>query len=141
MSPNNLKNTPKNFRYLLSLKEIKEIEKQNEIKFKTITTGNVTNSAYFEKEKHIQSSFRALSIHCFKNANLWEFSIFQSGFRSELLPNEFEIEVKTQTIHGVGKYIHKIIASIETDGLKSPQMWVHVMIINDKIKCNFNEIK
>lgn len=59
MSPNNLKNTPKNFRYLLSLKEIKEIEKQNEIKFKTITTGNVINSAYSKKK----NTYKVVSEH------------------------------------------------------------------------------
>jgi len=40
----NIKKLPKGFRFLLSLKEIKEIENFSELKFKNVTNGSLTNS-------------------------------------------------------------------------------------------------
>jgi len=134
-----IKKVPKDFRYLLTIKEIKDIELECGFKFVTISTGNIGSADHFEKESHIQSSFRLLSIHCNKGEDKWEANIHQSGFRKELLPTSLEQEVKLTIREKIFKYVTKLNNSLETDHIRRPQLWCNLMVINDRPKFNWSE--
>lgn len=94
MGKYNIKRLPKGFRFLLSVKEIKEIENNSELQFKTVTNGSLANSKRFQDVSFFQSSFRGLSIHSSKKGSVWEFDLIQKGFRDELLPEIHEEYIK-----------------------------------------------
>ena len=136
----NVRLLPKDFRYLLSTKEIKLIENESNIKFKTISD-SYTNRDYFKNNCEIQSSIRAFTIEATKNGNNWEFEFSINGFRNELLSkileNEIKEEVKSKTID----YLRRVIKSKETDGLNNPEMWAHIMVMKNKAMVGIHETK
>jgi hypothetical protein len=132
---------PKEFRYLLTTREIKAIELEGGFKFISISTGSIGSADHFKKESYIQSSFRLLSIHCIKGDEKWEPNIFQSGFRRELLPTTLEKEVKLTIKERIFDYLNKLNNSLETDNITSPQLWCDLLVINDRPKFNWTEHK
>lgn len=141
MSRYSLQKLPQNFRYFLSLKEIKEMEARMNCGFAHIVTGPITESKRFEQEHWFQSSFRALTIKAKAADEGWDFHIRQDGFRSELLPEALNAEVKRKVVDGVIAYIDKVNNALPTDGLIAPSVWIHVMIIENKPKISFHEEK
>jgi hypothetical protein len=141
MSRYELKRLPKGFRFLLTVKEIKEMEAKGDFKFTTISTGHITEAGHFKADTYIQSSFRGVSISGYQNDSYWFFTIYQSGFRTELLPPSLENEIKSDVQQKVIEYIAKIQQSKETDGFRSPQLWGLVMIIEGKAKVKWQEHK
>jgi hypothetical protein len=141
MSRYELKRLPKGFRYLLTVKEIKEIEDKGGFKFKTISTGHITEAGRFKTDTYIQSSFRGISISGHQSDSQWFFTIYQSGFRADLLPASLESEIKTKVQQRVIEYIAKVQHSKETDGFRSPQLWGLVMIIDGKAEVEWQEHK
>jgi hypothetical protein len=137
----NLKKLPKNFRYLFSLKEIKEIENFAGLKFKNITNGSLTNSKKINKDAYIQGSFRSFSIHSIKTELNWEFSLHQDGFREELLPAKYEEELKTLLSKKIKDYLHQIYYSKETDCYKNPKLWAFIMIIENELEVSWKETR
>ena len=136
-----LQKLPKQFQYFFSLKEIKAIELRVASKFDLISTGAITQSGHFNKDQYIQSGFRALSIAAHKVETTWKFSIHQGGFRSILFPESLQHEVKQMVVDNIIFYIDKVKHSRSTDGLIARQLWVYVMIIENRPKVSFNEIK
>ncbi|HWJ25756.1 MAG TPA: hypothetical protein VNS32_04385 [Flavisolibacter sp.] len=141
MSKYELKNLPKGFRYLLTLKEIKEIESKGSFKFKTISTGLTTSAGRFKQTAYIQSSFWGVSVSSYQSDSQWDFIIYQSGFRSELLPATMESEIKSEVQQRVIQYITKVLHAKETDGLRSPKLTGLVMIIDGKPSVKWEELK
>lgn len=141
MSRYALQKLPQNFRYFLSLKEIKEMEIQMGCRFARIVTGPIAASEHFDQERRLQSSFRALTINAKAADGGWDFHIRQDGFRSELLPDALNAEVKHKVVDGVIAYISKVHNALPTDGFITPSGWVHVMIIGSKPKISFHEEK
>lgn len=141
MSRYELKRLPKGFRFLLTVKEIKEMETKGGFKFHTISTGHITEAGRFSKDTYIQSSFRGVSISGYQRDSQWFFTIYQSGFRSELLLASLESNVKSEVQQKVIEYISKVQHSKETDGFRSPQLWGLVMIIDGKAKLEWQEHK
>jgi hypothetical protein len=141
MSRYELKRLPKGFRFLLTVNEIKEMEAQGGFKFNTISTGHITEAGRFKADSYIQSSFRGVSISAHQSDSQWLFKIYQSGFRTELLPAYLESEIKSFVQQRVVQYISKVQQSKETDGLRSPQLWGLVMIIEGKAKVEWQEHK
>lgn len=137
----NIKKLPKGFRFLLTLKEIKEIEDLAELKFKNVTNGSLTNSKKFEDESFFQSSFRGFTIHGSKKESIWEFSFVQNGFRNELLPEVHEENVKKIVKEKIKIFLNKIYYSEENDFYKSPQLWCLVSIIENKANVSWTELK
>ncbi len=125
---------PKGFRYLYSLKEVKEMEENSDLNFIQVSNGNLMNSSRFNKEKHIQSNFRTFSIHSEKNEEKWEFHFYQNGFRNESLPESFEKEIKLVTKNRIIEFLKKISNSLETEFYKNPQLWGKIIIIDNKVK-------
>jgi len=141
MSRYSLQKLPHNFSYFFSINEIKDFEVLAGIRFHSISTGAIKAPEHFEGASRIQSSIRALSISAMEVADGWTFNIYQSGFRSELIPEGLSRELKQHVIEGAIAYIHKIQHAVPTDGLLLPSMWVHVMIIEGKPKISFVENK
>ena len=137
----NIKKLPKGFRFLFTLKEIKEIENSAGVKFQNVTNGNLTNSNKFDNDAYIQSSFRAFSIYGIKSESHWEFSLHQGGFREELLPNIHEEEIKKLSSKKIKDYLNQVNYSKETDCYKKPQLWSFIMITENKAKVTWKEIK
>jgi hypothetical protein len=136
-----IKKLPKDFRYLLTTREIKEIELEGGFKFIRISTGNIGSADHFQKESYIQSSFRLFSLQCIRGDESWEAGIFQSGFRRELLPTDLEHEVKSKIKEEILEYLNKLNNSLETDNLRRPQLWCILMVINDRPKFTWTEHK
>ncbi|MFD1603563.1 hypothetical protein ACFSJW_11400 [Flavobacterium artemisiae] len=132
---------PKKFRFLFTLKEIKEIEIFAGIKFSSITNGNLINSKTFLADQYIQSSFRGFSIQASKSESDWKFSLHQGGFREELLPIEHEKELKTVLSEKIKHYLNQIYYSTETDCYNHPQLWAFIMIIENKATVSWKEFK
>ena len=135
------KRLPKGFRYLFTSKEVKEIEEKSELNFNWVSNGNVGNSEKFNTENTIQSNFRAFSIHSKKNEGKWEFHLYQSGFRNELLPESLEGKTKLIIKNRIVEFLKKIYNSMETEFYKNPQLWGNVMIIENEIKMEWTEFK
>lgn len=136
-----LKNLPKGFRFLFTVKEIKEIESFAEIAFSKVTNGNLTNSKKFNIDEFLQSSLQGFSIHGKMTESIWKFSFHQSGFREELLPEIHEKEVKKLSAEKIKEYLTKIYNSKETDLYKNPQLRAYIHIINDKVSISWYETK
>lgn len=135
------KRLPKGFRYLFSIKNIKEIEETSELSFTKVSNGNVNSSKNFNDDNYIKSSFRAISIHSEKKEDIWNFSIHQNGFRNELLPESFEEKIKSEIKIKAINYLKKLYNSVETDFYKNPQLWGQVMIIENNYKIKWTEFK
>ena len=136
-----IKKLPQNFRFLFTLKEIKEIESFAGIKFKNVTNGNLTNSKKFDNDAYIQSSFRGFTIHAIKSKSEWEFSLRQDGFRAELLPNMYEEELKISLSEKIKDYLNQVSHSKDTDCYTNPQLWSLVMITENKVNVSWEESK
>jgi len=117
------------------------MEAKGGFKFKTISTGHITEAGHFKAANYIQSSFRGFSISGHQSESQWFFTIYQSGFRAELLPTSLESEIKSDVEQKVIEYISKVQNSRETDGFRSPQLWGLVMIIDGKAKLECQEHK
>lgn len=117
------------------------MEVKGDFKFATISTGHITEAGHFKADTYIQSSFRGVSISGYQSESHWFFTIYQSGFRTELLPPSLENEIKSDVQQKVIEYIAKIKQSKETDGFRSPQLWGLVMIIDGKAKVKWQEHK
>ena len=137
----NIKKLPKGFRFIFTLKEIKEVEIFSGIEFKKVTNGNLINSKKFNNEAFIKSSFQAFSIHGKKTESDWEFSFYQSGFREELLPKIHEEEIKIILLEKIKKYLNQVYYSKETDCYKYPQLWSLIFIKENKAEVSWREIK
>jgi hypothetical protein len=111
------------------------------IRFDFISIETVAQSGHFDKQQYIQSSLRALSIDARQHNDEWKFRIYQGGFRSELIPEQFNAGIKKDVIEMVMAYVFKVQNSIPTDGFISPHAWVHVMLTRDKPKISFIEHK
>lgn len=136
-----IKKPPKQFRFLFTLKEVKEIENFTEIKFKNVINGNLVNSKKFLNDQFIQSSIHGLSIRGTKSESGWDFTFYQHGFREELLPTIHESELKTILLEKIKEYLHKVSNSAETDCYNNPQLWMYIMIIENKAEVSWREIK
>lgn len=136
-----IKKLPKNFRFLFTQKEVKEIENFAGIKFKNVTNGNLINSKKFDNDSYIQSSFQGFSIHGIKSESNWEFSFRQGGFREELLPKIHEDELKILLFEKIKDYLNQVNYSKETDCYKYPQLWSIIMITENKVKVSWKEFK
>ncbi|WEK70255.1 MAG: hypothetical protein P0Y62_01625 [Candidatus Chryseobacterium colombiense] len=141
MGKYNIKKLPKGFRFLLSLKEIKEIENHADLKFTNVTYGSLANSKIFNDESFFQSSFRGFSIQGLKKGSIWEFSLLQKGFRDELLPEIYEIDIKKMIKEKVKDYLSKVYYSKETDCYNNPQLWCLISIIQNKADVSWTESK
>lgn len=137
----NIKKLPKGFRFLLTLKEIKEIEELAELKFKNVTNGSLTNSKKFENDAFFQSSFRGFSIYGFRKESTWEFNLLQNGFRDELLPEIYEIDIKKVVKEKIKNYLNKVYNSEETDCYNNPQLWCLISIIRNEANISWKELK
>lgn len=137
----NIKKLPKGFRFLLSLKEIKEIENNSELQFKTVTNGSLANSKRFEATSFFQSSFRGFSIYGSKNGSVWEFDLIQKGFRDELLPEIHEEYIKKVIKEKIRIYLNKVYHSEAADCYNNPQIWCLISIIENKADISWTEIK
>ena len=137
----NIKKLPKGFRFLFTLKEIKEVEIFAGIEFKKVTNGNLINSKKFDNEAFFQSSFQGFSIHGKRTESHWEFSFHQGGFREELLPNINEEEIKILLLEKIKKYLNQVYYSKETDCYKNPQLWSLIFIKENKPEVTWREIK
>ena len=136
-----LKKLPKGFRFLFTVKEIKEIEKFAGIEFRKVINGSLTHSGNFDSGDFFQSSFRGFTIKGKKIESIWKFSFHQTGFRDELLPEVHEKQIKNLSAEKVKEYLNKIYNSKETDLYKNPELRAHIFVIKDKVDCSWNEIK
>lgn len=136
-----LKKLPKDFRFLFTLKEIKEIESLAGITFNKVINGNIANTEKLDTEGTFQSHFRGFSIHGKIIESIWSFTLHQSGFREELLPQLHEKEIKLLSKKKIKEYLNKVYNSKETDLYKSPQLRAYIYIIKDKFKISWTEIK
>lgn len=141
MGKYNIKRLPKGFRFLLSVKEIKEIESYAGLKFTNVTYGSLANSKTFNDESFFQSSFRGFSIHGLKKGSIWEFSVLQKGFRDELLPEIYEIDIKNIIKEKIKDYLNKVHSSQETDCYNNPQLWCLISIVGNKADVSWKESK
>jgi hypothetical protein len=136
-----LKKLPKGFRFLFTLKEIKEIESFAGIGFRKVSNGNLTHSEKFDSGGVFQSSFTGFSIQGIIVESIWKFSFHQTGFRDELLPEVHEKQIKKLSSEMVKEYLNKIYNSQETDLYKNPELRAHIYIYKDKADVSFYETK
>jgi hypothetical protein len=134
------KNLPKGFRHLLAKKEIKQLEAEIGIRFFNILFGHHLQTATFNQYELLQSNIHPISISGWKNEAGWQISIAQSGFREELLPKEYEEEIKQKVQSIIKKYVHRLFESRETDFITKPQLWVYVLISNGQAEVKTREI-
>lgn len=126
---------------MFTKKEVKSIEEKLNLKFFSISYGHVTNTGFFQSGNCLNSDFNPVSISAKRTESGWEFMIYQSGFRGELLPNKYEKEIKRRTKIEIITYINKISNSLETDFHNYPQLWVHSKIVNEQPFIEVKEIK
>ena len=109
---------------------MKAIEEELNFRFSNVSYGHVTNSEFFQAESSINSNFHPISVSAYLTENRWTFKVHQSGFRSELLPEECEEETKKQTTIKIDDYIERIRNSKETDFHNYPQLWVYCKVVD-----------
>ncbi len=136
-----LKKLPKGFRFLFSVKEIKELEILAGINFKKVTNGIITNSEKFDDEAYLQSHLTGFSIQGKIIESIWTFSFHQDGFRVELLPEIHEEKIKKLSAEKIKKYLNQVYNSNETDLYKNPQLRAYIYITKDNAKISWNENK
>lgn len=136
-----LKKLPKGFRFLFTIKEIKEIENLAGINFSKVINGNITDSRKFGEDGPFQSSLRGFLIYGKKIESIWKFTFHQGGFREELLPEKHEREIKVLSSEKIKEYLNKVSNSKETDLYKNPQLRGYIYITEDKVKVSWHEIK
>ena len=141
MNKLNRKTLPKGFRHLFSQREIRGLETQAGVSFTHISFGHITHAGSFQREEHLQSAIHAVSISGNQSAPGWDFSIYQSGFRAELLPTALEGETKEKVRRLISAYIHNVVASKETDFISRPQLWVYVRIIDNRAEIQTRILK
>jgi len=133
-----IKNLPKNFKYIFSQKDIRLIETETNIKFAKISN-SYTSSANFRKVSEVQSNFTTLSVYGKLQEDRWEFSIVMNGFRNELLPKVLEEEIKNEIKNGITNFINKVGKSKETDLYKNPELWNIVTIKQNRSEISWKE--
>lgn len=127
-----LQRLPKGFRYLLTLKEIKQIGDASGSKFHRISNGNISNSEHFEPDAYMQSSISGPTVDAYKREDIWLFGIHQNGFRTELLPHQFEAAIKEEIKNRILAFIHETLTSIDTDFLEHPVLRASIRVIANK---------
>jgi len=136
-----IKKLPKQFRFLFTLKEIREIEEFAKIKFKNVINGNLINSKKFPEDQYIQSNIQSFSILGKKSELGWNFTFHQYGFREELLPTIHESELKTLISEKIKEFLNQVYYSTETDCYNNPELWAYIMIVENKAKVSWRECK
>jgi hypothetical protein len=137
MAKFDLRNLPKGFRFLFTLKEIKEIENFAGIEFHKVINGNLTNSEKLENDPF----FRVFSIQGKMVGEIWKFSLHQNGFREELLPKIYEEKIYTLSNDKIKEYLNRVYNSKETDLYKNPQLRAYINIRKGKAEVTWSETK
>lgn len=131
---------PQGFRHLFSRKEVRSLKEQTNVSFDTISFGKITNRETYNEDQHIYSDLHPISISARQNESGWIFNIYQNAFRVELLPKQFETDVKTKVVDMMVSYIKKIDTSKETDLLRGPELRVNIQIIQNKVEIKAKEV-
>ncbi|MFD1139914.1 hypothetical protein ACFQ4C_02295 [Larkinella insperata] len=105
---------PSGFRFFFSKKEIKAIEKENNILF-SLWCGGVGYNTHFNEDQSIQSCFEPVFLTGQNDENGFKVSLFMSGFRNELLPKELEEQAKGLVKSCILNYIQELLNLKVTD--------------------------
>lgn len=131
---------PTGFRHLFSRKEIRDLQAQAGVRFYKAEFGHVVHRETYHQEQPIHSDIRPVSIAGWKDDEDWLFTIHQGGFRAELLPKMFEANVKADIKEVIVNYVQKIATSTDTDLIKRPQLWISVLIANNRVMIKAREL-
>ena len=131
---------PKGFRFLLTVKEVKAIEAILDIKFNSISFGHITNANFYQVNDDQNSFIHPVSVAASRKELVWNFSLYQSGFRNELLPEEFEKIAKERIIAKIRAYVRKVESFGETNFHNNPQLWLYIAIARNTAEVTTKEI-
>ncbi|WP_420147707.1 hypothetical protein [Spirosoma sp.] len=131
---------PSGFRYLFTRKQLKELEKSIESTFLEIVPGRHLDTQILNSEQD-QLTIHPVSLSGRIQNESWKFTIYQSGFRTNLLPESLETEVKNRVAIEISQYLNKANRFIDTDFVQHPQLWIYCTVSRDTVEIKTKEIR